>query len=65
MSTTEVSEALGLLDFIQEANVYGVSIPGGWCTLRHTVWQNNSLAAECGFESNNGTGWQRPPQVKV
>lgn len=28
MSTTEVSEVLGLLDFIQEANVYGVSVPG-------------------------------------
>ncbi|KAM9735622.1 long-chain fatty acid transport protein 3 [Menidia menidia] len=28
VSTTEVSEALCLLDFIQEATVYGVSIPG-------------------------------------
>ncbi|KAM9307457.1 long-chain fatty acid transport protein 6 [Pholidichthys leucotaenia] len=28
VSTTEVSELLGLLDFIQEANVYGVAIPG-------------------------------------
>ncbi|XP_028273625.1 very long-chain acyl-CoA synthetase [Parambassis ranga] len=28
VSTTEVSEALGLLNFIQEANVYGVTIPG-------------------------------------
>ncbi|XP_017289525.1 very long-chain acyl-CoA synthetase [Kryptolebias marmoratus] len=28
VSTTEVSEVLGLLDFIQEANVYGVSVPG-------------------------------------
>uniref|UniRef100_A0A3Q4BAL6 long-chain-fatty-acid--CoA ligase n=1 Tax=Mola mola TaxID=94237 RepID=A0A3Q4BAL6_MOLML len=28
VSTTEVSEVLGLLDFIQEANVYGVTIPG-------------------------------------
>ncbi|XP_026195034.1 long-chain fatty acid transport protein 6 [Anabas testudineus] len=28
VSTTEVSEVLGLLDFIQEATVYGVTIPG-------------------------------------
>ncbi|XP_033502662.2 long-chain fatty acid transport protein 6 isoform X2 [Epinephelus lanceolatus] len=28
VSTTEVSEVLGLLDFIQEANVYGVTVPG-------------------------------------
>ncbi|KAM4528056.1 long-chain fatty acid transport protein 6 [Odontesthes bonariensis] len=28
VSTTEVSEVLGLLDFIQEASIYGVSIPG-------------------------------------
>uniref|UniRef100_UPI0037E8F083 long-chain fatty acid transport protein 2 n=1 Tax=Semicossyphus pulcher TaxID=241346 RepID=UPI0037E8F083 len=28
VSTTEVSEVLGALDFIQEANVYGVSITG-------------------------------------
>lgn len=30
VSTTEVSDVLGLLDFIQEANVYGVTIPGVW-----------------------------------
>lgn len=30
VSTTEVSDVLGLLDFIQEANVYGVTIPGLW-----------------------------------
>ncbi|XP_040914838.1 very long-chain acyl-CoA synthetase [Toxotes jaculatrix] len=28
VSTTEVSEVLGLLDFIKEANVYGVTLPG-------------------------------------
>ncbi|CAF91165.1 unnamed protein product, partial [Tetraodon nigroviridis] len=28
VSTTEVSDVLDLLDFIQEANVYGVTIPG-------------------------------------
>ncbi|XP_034048399.1 long-chain fatty acid transport protein 6 [Thalassophryne amazonica] len=28
VSTTEVSEVLGRLDFIQEANVYGVAVPG-------------------------------------
>lgn len=28
VSTTEVSEVLGLLEFIQEANIYGVTIPG-------------------------------------
>ncbi|CAF96575.1 unnamed protein product, partial [Tetraodon nigroviridis] len=30
VSTTEVSDVLDLLDFIQEANVYGVTIPGLW-----------------------------------
>ncbi|XP_039979161.1 very long-chain acyl-CoA synthetase isoform X2 [Xiphias gladius] len=28
VSTTEVSDVLGLLDFIKEANVYGVTVPG-------------------------------------
>ncbi|XP_041815994.1 long-chain fatty acid transport protein 6 [Chelmon rostratus] len=28
VATTEVTEALGLVDFIQEVNVYGVEIPG-------------------------------------
>lgn len=28
MATTEVSEILGSLDFLQEVNVYGVTIPG-------------------------------------
>ncbi|XP_067114307.1 long-chain fatty acid transport protein 6 [Osmerus mordax] len=28
VATTEVTEVLGLVDFIQEANVYGVEIPG-------------------------------------
>ncbi|TNN31172.1 Long-chain fatty acid transport protein 3 [Liparis tanakae] len=28
VSTTEVSEVLGLLDFIQETNIYGVTVPG-------------------------------------
>ncbi|GLD51842.1 long-chain fatty acid transport protein 6-like isoform X1 [Lates japonicus] len=28
VSTTEVSEVLGLVDFIKEANVYGVTVPG-------------------------------------
>lgn len=28
MATTEVAEILGLLDFIQEVNVYGVEVPG-------------------------------------
>lgn len=28
MATTEVAEALGLVDFIQEVNVYGVEVPG-------------------------------------
>ncbi|XP_062998648.1 long-chain fatty acid transport protein 2 [Elgaria multicarinata webbii] len=28
VSTTEVADILGLVDFIQEANVYGVSVPG-------------------------------------
>ncbi|XP_062870690.1 long-chain fatty acid transport protein 6 [Trichomycterus rosablanca] len=28
VATTEVTEFLGLLDFIQEANVYGVEVPG-------------------------------------
>lgn len=28
VATTEVTEILGLLDFIQEVNVYGVEVPG-------------------------------------
>lgn len=28
VATTEVSDVLGLVDFIQEVNVYGVSVPG-------------------------------------
>lgn len=28
VATTEVTEVLGLVDFIQEANVYGVQVPG-------------------------------------
>lgn len=28
MATTEVAEALGLVDFIQEVNVYGVQVAG-------------------------------------
>lgn len=28
MATTEVTEILGLLDFIHEASVYGVQVPG-------------------------------------
>lgn len=28
MATTEVSDVLAMLDFIQEANVYGVSVQG-------------------------------------
>ena len=29
VATTEVTETLGLVGFIQEANVYGVEVPGG------------------------------------
>lgn len=28
MATTEVAEALEALDFLQEVNVYGVTVPG-------------------------------------
>lgn len=28
VATTEVAETLGLVDFIQEVNVYGVEVPG-------------------------------------
>lgn len=28
VATTEVSDIIGMLDFIQEANVYGVGVPG-------------------------------------
>lgn len=28
MATTEVAETLGLVDFVQEVNVYGVEIAG-------------------------------------
>ncbi|KAI5099965.1 long-chain fatty acid transport protein 6 precursor, partial [Silurus meridionalis] len=33
VATTEVAEILGLLDFIQEVNVYGVEIPGTYACL--------------------------------
>lgn len=28
VATTEVAAVIGMLDFIQEANVYGVAVPG-------------------------------------
>lgn len=28
MATTEVADVIGMLDFIQETNVYGVVVPG-------------------------------------
>lgn len=35
VATTEVAETLGLLDFVQEVNVYGVEVPGR--TSTHAV----------------------------
>lgn len=38
MATTEVTEILGLVDFIQEVNVYGVQVPGtAQTTQTHTT----------------------------
>lgn len=34
VATTEVEATLGLVDFIQEVNVYGVAVPGEW----HRSW---------------------------
>lgn len=28
VATTEVADTLGLVDFVEEANVYGVPVPG-------------------------------------
>lgn len=28
MATTEVADVVGLVDFVQEVNVYGVHVPG-------------------------------------
>lgn len=33
MATTEVADILGLVDFIQEVNVYGVPVPGKYMLL--------------------------------
>ncbi|CAN9504728.1 unnamed protein product [Ophioblennius macclurei] len=49
VSTMEVSEVLGLLDFIQEANVYGITVPGseGRAGMAAVVLkQNHSLDGE-------------------
>lgn len=36
VATTEVGAIIGMLDFIQEANVYGVTVPG---MNRFQVWE--------------------------
>lgn len=36
VATTEVGDIIGMLDFIQEANVYGVTVPG---MSRLQVWE--------------------------
>lgn len=36
MATTEVAEALEALDFLQEVNVYGVTVPGAQAVGRGT-----------------------------
>lgn len=35
VATTEVSEVLGCLDFLQDVNVYGVAVPGKSSPLLH------------------------------
>lgn len=42
VATTEVTEIFGLVDFIQEANVYGVEIPGTVCSQ----WHQNQIFAK-------------------
>lgn len=34
MATTEVEATLALVNFIQEVNVYGVSVPGEYWVMR-------------------------------
>lgn len=41
VATTEVTEILGLVDFIQETNVYGVEVPGTVC--EHTFLSEHCL----------------------
>lgn len=48
VATTEVSDVIAMLDFIQEANVYGVSVPGKslsytFCFSRLIVYPHNSF----------------------
>lgn len=39
VATTEVADVIGMLDFIQETNVYGVAVPG---TNIFPVWEEFS-----------------------
>ncbi|KAB1281006.1 Long-chain fatty acid transport protein 6 [Camelus dromedarius] len=53
VATTEVADIIGMLDFIQEANVYGVAVPGhegkaGMASI--TVKPNKSLDLEKVYE---------------
>lgn len=52
MATTEVAEVLGLVDFVQEVNVYGVEVPG--MTNTHVArtcadgeWEGSECADAC------------------
>lgn len=43
MATTEVEATLALVNFIQEVNVYGVSVPGEYWVMRgERVYQNKN-----------------------
>lgn len=43
MATTEVEATLAMVNFIQEVNVYGVSVPGEYCVGRGVNWTKISI----------------------
>lgn len=48
VATTEVADMIGRLDFIQEANVYGVPVPGMWMLTTLSVSFNASdISVSC------------------
>lgn len=43
MATTEVSDIVTMIDFIEEANVYGVQVPGMNCQCLEKIMTFTSL----------------------
>ncbi|XP_058848328.1 long-chain fatty acid transport protein 6-like isoform X2 [Acipenser ruthenus] len=70
VSTTEVADVVGIIDFLQEANIYGVSVPGyeGKAGMAAVV-----LNPGCGFDGkslyehveNYLPGYARPRFVRI